>query len=543
MGNIKTKIKNFRNSLKRNGIKTEIRRINNFVKYRKTVLDPYAEWIRLNELDEKNPKSNAYEPYYNYTFSFVLEDDTPIKSINSQSYDKWKIIQKDEISQDESDYIIFVGKNIELSIYALQEIVKSIEGTDANLLYGDHDYKIDGKRQKPCFKPDFAIDTLLSRNYIGNFIVIKNRFLKYHPELIENIGDELYYDLVLRISEKTKDIHHISRILFHNIKDDIEINTEKQKNIIKAYLNRNNLPFKDVKDGLYPGDYKIEYLIIGNPKVSIVVPNKDHIDDLKKLIESMKKTTYKNYELIIVENNSEEKETFDYYDKIQNEDSRIKVEKFEIKYFNYSSIVNYGANKASGDYILMLNNDVEILAEDWIEQMLMYAQREDVGICGAKLYFSDDTIQHAGVTIGIRGLAGHRYREVSKNDFSKDDYINIVQDLSAVTAACFLVKKDLYDELLGFDERLAVAFNDVDFCMKVRKKGLLIVYNPFAYGYHYESKSRGEDTENKAKQERFAKEYALFVTRWQVELSKGDPYYNINYRLDTDIPSINYNRI
>ena len=166
MRNIKTKIKNFRNSLKRNGIKTEIRRINNFIKYRKTVLDPYAEWIRLNELDEKNPKSNAYEPYYNYTFSFVLEDDTPIKSINSQSYDKWKIIQKDEISQDESDYIIFVGKNIELSIYALQEIVKSIEGTDANLLYGDHDYKIDGKRQKPCFKPDFAIDTLLSRNYI-----------------------------------------------------------------------------------------------------------------------------------------------------------------------------------------------------------------------------------------------------------------------------------------------------------------------------------------------------------------------------------------
>ena len=172
--------------------------------------------------------------------------------------------------------------------------------------------------------------------------------------------------------------------------------------------------------------------------------------------------------------------------------------------------------------------------------MLMYTQRKDVGICGVKLYFPDKSIQHAGVTIGVRGLAGHRSREIKEEDFKEEDYINIVQDLSAVTAACFMVEKDLYEELLGFDEKLAVAFNDVDFCLKVRKKGLLIVYNPFAYGYHYESKSRGEDTENIEKQQRFEKEYELFVRRWSEVINRGDPYYNPNYRLDTDIPKINY---
>ena len=175
--------------------------------------------------------------------------------------------------------------------------------------------------------------------------------------------------------------------------------------------------------------------------------------------------------------------------------------------------------------------------------MLMYTQRSDVGICGVKLYFQDKSIQHAGVTIGTRGLAGHRYREVEEKDFKQSDYINIVQDLSAVTAACFMVEKELYMKLLGFDEKLAVAFNDVDFCLKVRKQGLLIVYNPFVYGYHYESKSRGEDTQSKEKQERFAKEYQMFVKRWADIIQKGDPYYNKNYLINTDIPKINYNKI
>lgn len=544
MGNLKLKIKNFRNSLRKNGIKTEIRRLTNFIKYRKTVVDSYTEWMILNEpTKEVLEGQKKYKSFLNCNFSIVMQDENSISSIKSQTYKNWKVIKQEEIKNDDSDYIVFVGKNVELSEFALYEIVKAIETKDGILLYSDNDYKINGIRKNPEFKPDFAIDTLTSRDYIGKMFVVKNKFLKYHPEVLNNLNEELFYDLEFKILDITNDFVHIPKILYHYTSENIEKNTSKQKEIIRNYLNKNNIPFKEIKDGMYDGDYKVEYEIIGNPKISIVVPSKDHIDDLQKLIESMKKTTYQNYELIIVENNSDQKETFKYYDKIQKEDSRIRIEKFEINYFNYSSIVNFGVEKSTGDYILMLNNDIEILTPDWIEQMLMYAQRKDVGICGVKLYFPDDTIQHAGVTMGIRGLAGHRYREVSKNDFKKEDYINIVQDLSAVTAACFLVRKDLYNEVLGFDEKLAVAFNDVDFCLKIRKKDLLIVYNPFVYGYHYESKSRGEDTENKEKQERFAREYGLFVTRWSEMLAKGDPYYNVNYRLDVDIPEINYNKI
>ena len=544
MSNLKLKIKNFRNSLRKNGIKTEIRRLTNFIKYRKTVVDSYTEWMILNEpTKEVLEGQKKYKSFLNCNFSIVMQDENSISSIKNQTYKNWKVIKQEEIKNDDSDYIVFVGKNVELSEFALFEIVKAIEAKDGILLYSDNDYKINGVRKNPEFKPDFAIDTLTSRDYIGKMLVVKNKFLKYHPEILNNLNEELFYDLEFKILDITRDFVHIPKILYHYTSENIEKNTSKQKEIIRNYLNKNNIPFKEIKDGMYDGDYKVEYEIIGNPKISIVVPSKDHIDDLQKLIESMKKTTYQNYELVIVENNSDQKETFEYYDKIQKEDSRIRVEKFEINYFNYSSIVNFGVEKSTGDYILMLNNDIEILTPDWIEQMLMYAQRKDVGICGVKLYFPDDTIQHAGVTMGIRGLAGHRYREVSKNDFKKEDYINIVQDLSAVTAACFLVRKDLYNEVLGFDEKLAVAFNDVDFCLKIRKKDLLIVYNPFVYGYHYESKSRGEDTENKEKQERFAREYGLFVTRWSEMLAKGDPYYNVNYRLDVDIPEINYNKI
>lgn len=544
MSNLKLKIKNFRNSLKKNGIKTEIRRLTNFIKYRKTVVDSYNEWMILNEpTKEELEEQKKYNSFLNCSFAIVVQDEKSISSIKNQTYKNWKIIKQEEIKNDDSDYIVFVGNDVELSEFALYDIVKTIEAKDGILLYSDNDYKINGVRKNPEFKPDFAIDTLLSRDYIGKMLVVKNKFLKYHQEILNELNEEIFYDLEFRILNITRDFIHIPKILYHCTSENIEKNIDKQKDIIKNYLNKNNIAFKEIKDGMYEGDYKVEYEIKGNPKISIIVPSKDHIDDLQKLIESMKKTTYQNYELVIVENNSDQKETFEYYDKIQKEDSRIRVEKFEINYFNYSSIVNFGVEKSTGDYILMLNNDIEILTPDWIEQMLMYAQRKDVGICGVKLYFPDDTIQHAGVTMGIRGLAGHRYREVSKNDFKKEDYINIVQDLSAVTAACFLVRKNLYNEVLGFDEKLAVAFNDVDFCLKIRKKGLLIVYNPFAYGYHYESKSRGEDTENKEKQERFAREYGLFVTRWSEMLAKGDPYYNVNYRLDVDIPEINYNKI
>ena len=534
--------------IKKNGFKGLYKTCITYIRCGKAVLDEYETWIRNNEPNKQQlEEQKKYESCQDINFDIILEEkeEKLIKSIENQTYSKWTIIDdyKENLKNTKSDYLVFIGKDIEIEPFALYEIVKTIESQDGIAFYSDNDIKIDGKRQEPSFKPDFAIDTLLSKNYIGNMIVVKTKFFKHYLEDFSALNKDICYDIMLRVAEKTQDIIHISKILYNELVEKKEIDKQNQKEIIKNYLDRNNIEYEAIKDGIYEGTYKVDYKIIGNPKVSIVVPNKDHIEDLKKLLESVKKSTYQNYEIVIVENNSQNDETFKYYDQITKQDEKIKVEKYDIKYFNYSSIINYGVEKATGEYVILLNNDIEILTADWIEQMLMYVQRKDVGICGAKLYFPDRSIQHAGVTIGTRGLAGHRYREVEEKDFKPSDYINIVQDLSAVTAACFMVEKKLYQKLLGFDEKLAVAFNDVDFCLKVRKENLLIVYNPFIYGYHYESKSRGEDTENQEKQNRFAKEYELFVKRWAEVIGKGDPYYNKNYLLNTDIPKINYNKI
>ena len=544
-------IKSVLRYIKNNGFKGLYSTCINKIRFGKIILDEYATWIANNEpSNEELERQKEYKSCQNLKFEIICNDNEKlIKSIEEQTYKNYQIsvLEKDNIQniveKSKSDYIVLIGQDIELMPFTLYELVKSIEYRDSILIYSDNDKLINGTRIEPHFKPGFARDTIVSQNYIDGFIAVKTTFLKVHNEILENLNKNIIYDIVLQISEKTRKIEHIQKVLYHKTTEQINIDTSDEKNIIEKHLQRMNLEYDSIQDGMFKGQYKINYKIQGNPLISLVIPNMDHVDDLDKLLNSLKKSTYSNYEVIIVENNSKNKETFEYYEKITNKDKRIKVVKFEINYFNYSAIVNYGVECAKGEYIVMLNNDIEFITADWMEQMLMYAQRPDVGICGAKLYFPDRTIQHAGVTIGTRGLAGHRNREISEKDFKKDDYINIVQDLSAVTAACFMVRKQLYIDMLGFDEKLAVAFNDVDFCLKVRTAKYLIVYNPFVEAYHYESKSRGEDTENEEKQKRFAKEYELFVKRWSKVIAKGDPYYNKNYRLDTDLPKINYNKI
>ena len=546
-----TNIKSTLRYIKNNGFKGLYSTCINKIRFGKVILDEYATWIANNEPNEVElEKQKEYKSCQNLKFEIICNDNQElINSIEKQTYSNYQIsvLEKDKIqnivANSKSDYIIFIGQDIELMPFSLYELVKSIEYRDSILIYSDNDKLINGKRVEPHFKPGFARDTIISQNYIDGFIAVKTTFLKVHKEILENLNKNMIYDIVLQISEKTRKIEHIQKILYHKTTEQINVDIEDEKKIIEKHLQRMNLEYDSIQDGKFKGQYKINYKIKGNPLISLVIPNMDHIEDLEKLLNSLKKSTYSNYEVVIVENNSKNKETFEYYEKISNEDKRIKVVKFEINYFNYSAIVNYGVECSNGEYIVMLNNDIEFITTYWMEQMLMYAQRPDVGICGAKLYFPDRTIQHAGVTIGTRGLAGHRRREISEKDFYRDDYINIVQDLSAVTAACFMVRKQLYIDMLGFDEKLAVAFNDVDFCLKVRTAKYLIVYNPFVEAYHYESKSRGEDTENSEKQKRFAKEYELFVKRWSKVIAKGDPYYNRNYRLDTDLPKINYNKI
>ena len=518
--------------IKNNGFKGLYTTCINHVRFGKMILDEYATWIANNEPNEEVLEAQKkYVSCQDLQFQFLAPSFTEnlSKSIEQQTYNKFEKIEVKNnedyakiVENSKSDYIVFLNGNIELAPFALYEIAVSIEYRDIIMIYSDNDKIIDGKRTAPHFKPGFARDTIVSQNYIGNMLVVKTNFLKIHKDVLKDLGNNVIYDVIFRISEKTRKI---------------------EKSIIKKHLERVNLEFNEIEDGKFPGQYHVDYKIKGNPKVSIVIPNMDHIDDLDKCIKSILQSTYSNYEIVIVENNSKNKETFDYYEKMAKDHENIKIAKYEINYFNYSAIVNFGVENANGEYVILLNNDIEIISHDWIEQMLMYAQRPDVGICGAKLYFPDRTIQHAGVTIGTRGLAGHRFREMQESEYHDRDYINIVQNLSAVTAACFMVRKQLYIDLLGFDEKLAVAFNDVDFCLKVRTAKNLIVYNPFVEAYHYESKSRGQDTVSEEKQKRFAKEYELFVKRWSKLIGKGDPYYNRNYRLDTDLPQINYNKI
>ena len=264
--------------------------------------------------------------------------------------------------------------------------------------------------------------------------------------------------------------------------------------------------------------------------VSIIIPNKDHIDDLKTCLKSIERCTYQNYEIIIVENNSVEKETFQFYHTLEKDNEKLKVVYWE-GVFNYSAINNFGVKHAEGRYLLFLNNDTEIINKDCIEEMLGFCMREDVGAVGARLYYSDGTIQHAGVIVGLGGIAGHIFLNTPSDQVGYFARVITQQDYSAVTAACIMVKKDVFEEIQGFDEKLVVAFNDVDLCLRIRELGKKIVYNPYAELYHYESKSRGQD-DTPDKIERFNRETAYFEDRWEKILAKGDPYYNKNFAID-----------
>ena len=359
------------------------------------------------------------------------------------------------------------------------------------------------------------------------------------------------YDFVLRATGKAKKISHISKILYHwrahqnstagatNSKAYV---FEAGKRAIEYNLKENNLDGKVSILEDEPGRYRVDYTVKGNPKVSIIIPNKDAKSDLKKCIESVLESTYKNIEIIIVENNSVKSETFNYYEKIQNENKNVSVKKIEIDEFNYSKINNYGEKFATGEYIILLNNDTSVITKDWIEKMLGVCQRNDVGIVGAKLLYPDKTTQHVGVVIGIGGIAGHVNTNLKENDPGYFSRATVINDFSAVTAACLMVKKELYEAVGGLTEEFKVAFNDIDFCLKIRQKGYLVVLNPFAKLTHYESKTRGmEDTKEKI--QRFESEIDLFKEKWKRILEFGDPYFNINFRLDKSNFYINTNKI
>lgn len=407
------------------------------------------------------------------------------------------------------------------------------------LLYTDED-KISGDGSEyfqPNLKPDFNPDLLRSNNYICHFLVAARALLERAGGFDRRYDGAQDYDFILRCTEQANGICHIPKVLYHwrtHAQSTADNPISKQyaydagARAIEAHLERVGLSGTVGRKKDF-GFYRVRYAVQGEPLVSIIIPNKDEMETLKKCITSIQaKSTYRNFEIIIVENNSKTAEIFDYYKEIDGRNGVHVV--YWDREFNYSAINNFGASYAKGEYLICLNNDMEIISPDWIEELLGHCQRAGTGIVGARLYYPDDTIQHAGIIIGIGGIAGSVFVGQKRTHTGYMHREALQQDLSAVTAACMMVRRTLFEQLGGFTEQLAVAFNDVDFCLRARELGYLVVYDPYVELYHYESKTRGaEDTQ--AKVRRFQTEIEYMRTRWIAVLKNGDPYYNRNLSL------------
>ncbi len=446
------------------------------------------------------------------------------------------------IEMANGDYILLADHDDTMPEHALYEVAAAINAhPDCQVIYSDED-KLDmdgGALFDPHFKPDFNPDLLTSVNYICHLLVVRRDLLEQVGGFCHEFDGAQDYDFIFRCTEAAKEIYHIPKVLYHwRCHQDSTASNPQSKlyafeagsRAIMAHYRRCGIPAEKVEKGVDYGIYHTTFRIQGDPLVSVVIPNKDHVKDLDLCLRSiLNQATYRNLEFIIIENNSTHKETFAYYDAIQKEFPQVRVVVWK-REFNYSAINNYGATFAKGQYLLFLNNDTELMEPRIFEEMLGFCQREEVGAVGARLLYQDDTIQHAGVVVGFGGIAGHTFIGLHKAENSYFHRAMCAQDYSAVTAACMMTKAELFRQVGGFTEELAVAFNDIDYCMKVRAAGRLVVYAPYALMYHYESKSRGlEDTPEKVA--RFHREIAIFSRRWPEILAKGDPYYNPNLTL------------
>ena len=432
----------------------------------------------------------------------------------------------------------------------LYEYVKAINEQDADYIYCDETTFKNGDINKMLtmhFKPDYAVDNLRANNYICHFSVFAKKLLEGEDLFRSQFDGSQDHDMILRMTDRAKHIVHIPKLLYYwrchegSVASGIDAKpyvVAAAKGAVADHLKRHGFThFQITSTRAFETIFKIRYEIIGDPMISIVIPNKDHAADLKRCITSiLEKSTYENYEIVVVENGSEMKEIFDYYTSLKEYDN-IRVVTYEKPEgqngFNYSAVNNFGVKQTKGDYILLLNNDTEVITVNWMEELLMYAQREDVGAAGAKLYYGNKTIQHAGVVLqlGAHRTAGHSHYGQGRENLGYMGRLCYAQNVSAVTGACLLVKKSLFEEVGGLDESFAISLNDVDFCLKLREKGLLNVFTPFAELYHYESVSRGLDDSGE-KAERYNRESVHFREKWKTVLEKGDPYYNPNFSLD-----------
>lgn len=440
----------------------------------------------------------------------------------------------------EGEFVGLLDHDDLLAPNALYEIAKALaKDRQLDAIYTDEDKVTTDLSEhfQPHLKPDFNLDLLRSNNYICHFFVV-------HRSIIEKVGGFRQefdgaqdHDFIFRCIETAGKVGHIPEILYHwrTHKASTADNPASKmyafdagKRAIEAHLQRLGVR-GTVSHTPDLGFFRVQYPVQGEPMVSIIIPNKDEKESLKACIESIRaKTHYTNYEIIIIENNSTTDEIFHYYRELSR-DPQIRLLKWK-KEFNYSAINNYGVRHAKGDYLLFLNNDVTVITEGWIEEMLGVCQRKEVGAVGVKLIYPDNTIQHAGCVIGIGGIAGHMFVNMPANRTGYLHKASILQDMSAVTAACMMMKRTAFEEAGGFTEKLSVAFNDVDLCLKVRQQNRLIVYDPYVQLYHMESKTRGAE-DSKEKVRRFQEEIEYMRCQWIQILKEGDPYYNKNLSL------------
>lgn len=537
--------------------------------YPKAVLDKQRNTVFPREI-----KFSILVPLYNTPLPFLKE---MVKSVIDQTYSNWELCLADgsddahaEVGQAvlkmmetepriryqklernlgisentnacidmaTGDFIALFDHDDLLHKAALFEMMQRICDENADFVYTDELTFLSPDLKKIVtvhYKPDYAPDNLRANNYICHFSAFSRELLEKAGKFNPAFDGSQDHDMILRLTEHANKIVHIPKVLYywrsHPQSVAMDINSKQYaitagKNAVKASINRMGYDVEVESSPAFPTIYRFRYAIKENKKVSIIIPNKDHVKDLKKCLQSIfDLTTYPNYEIVIVDNGSTDEKLFAYYEELKARDN-VTICSLDIP-FNYSKLNNFAVTKATGDYYLLLNNDIKIITPEWIEEMLMYAQRDDVGAVGAKLYYPDDTIQHAGVVLGIGpdGFAGHAFHKEPRGYVGYMGRLYYAQNVMAVTAACMLVKASVYREIGGLDEDFEIAFNDVDFCMKIRKAGYLNVWTPFAEAYHYESKTRGyEDT--KEKRERFLKEGDKFRTRWKQDLEREDIYY------------------
>lgn len=423
---------------------------------------------------------------------------------------------------------------------ALYEVVSAVNREPlADAIYTDED-KVTASLDEhfqPHLKPDFNLDLLRSNNYICHFFVVRRSVVEKIGGFRREFDGAQDYDFIFRCVEASRKVVHVPEILYHwrTHKASTADNPASKmyafdagKRAIEAHLQRTGTK-GTVSHTPDLGFYRVQYPVQGKPLVSIIIPNKDEKETLQACLDSIRKSTdYKNYEIIIVENNSTEDETFAYYRELAKEPD-IRLLRWK-KEFNYSAINNFGAKHAKGEYLLFLNNDVTIITPEWMREMLGVCQRPEVGVVGVKLIYPDNTIQHAGCVVGIGGIAGHMFVDMPAERTGYLHKASLLQDMSAVTAACMMTRKSVFEQVGGFTEKLAVAFNDVDLCLKINRAGYLVVYDPYAKLYHMESKTRGAE-DNKAKVRRFQTEIEYMRCNWLDILKNGDPCYNKNLSL------------